>query len=93
MVVGGEIVLGALCLGAALVIGLVPMVRDSPRVVPHRGAREILGVVFGVLFLAAAASGHRLLAPLTAVLLVCVLPLVGADYRGRRDGDQGADGR
>lgn len=93
MDVGGEIVLGVLCLGVALVIGLVPTVRHSPRVVPHRGARETLGVVFGVLFLAAAPSGHRLLAPLTAALLVCVLPLVGADLRGRRDGDRGADGR
>ncbi len=93
MVVGGEIFLGVLCLVAVLVIGLVPTVRNSPRVVPHRRAREALGVVFGVLFFAAGASGHRLLAPLTAALLVCVLPLLTVDLRGRRGGDRGADGR
>ncbi len=93
MVVGGEILLGVLCLAAMVAIRVVPRIRNSPRIIPHRRAREWIGGVFGVLFLAASASGRDLLAGLTGLLVLCVVCLVLTDPHRDGGGGSGVNGR
>lgn len=93
MVVGGEMLLGVLCLAAVVAIRSVPRIRNSPRIAPHRRARIWLGAVFGVLFLVAAASGRDLLTELTGLLVLSVIPLVLAERHRDSGGGPDVDGR